>query len=309
MVFLDDLAIKIKTWANGKFQKKLPSPVGRAGQVLTSDGTVEVWTASPPPDLTGLINEIDNKLLGKVDVVAGKGLSDNNYSNDEKTKLGGLSNYSHPASHSPSIILQDANNRFVTDTEKTNWNNKASTTPVTTSTNGLMIAADKVRFNAISNYLNTNALPPGYIAQTSSYRFVTDTEKTTWSNKSVLPLTHLHNSANGNQISYTDLSNLPVIPNTILYPQVTLNIDGSLGNFIIATISTNSSFSLSNITMGIHYYIMIYNNGANAITITLPTTADVKPSTTFTVSASKRKEVAMIYDGERRYWQISEELI
>lgn len=32
--------------------------------------------------------------------------------------------YTHPANHSPSIITQDANNRFVTDTEKSTWNNK-----------------------------------------------------------------------------------------------------------------------------------------------------------------------------------------
>lgn len=32
--------------------------------------------------------------------------------------------YTHPANHSPSIITQDADNRFVSDTEKTTWNDK-----------------------------------------------------------------------------------------------------------------------------------------------------------------------------------------
>ena len=32
--------------------------------------------------------------------------------------------YSHPATHPPSIIEQDANNRFVTDAEKSTWNGK-----------------------------------------------------------------------------------------------------------------------------------------------------------------------------------------
>lgn len=32
--------------------------------------------------------------------------------------------YTHPANHPPSIITQDANNRFVTDTEKSTWNGK-----------------------------------------------------------------------------------------------------------------------------------------------------------------------------------------
>lgn len=33
--------------------------------------------------------------------------------------------YIHPTNHSPSIITQDTNNRFVTDAEKTTWNGKA----------------------------------------------------------------------------------------------------------------------------------------------------------------------------------------
>lgn len=49
----------------------------------------------------------------------------------DETKLDGIAtganNYSHPANHSPSIISQDAANRFVTDTEKTTWNAKADT--------------------------------------------------------------------------------------------------------------------------------------------------------------------------------------
>lgn len=36
----------------------------------------------------------------------------------------GANNYTHPASHPPSIITQDASNRFVTDAEKTTWNAK-----------------------------------------------------------------------------------------------------------------------------------------------------------------------------------------
>lgn len=44
----------------------------------------------------------------------------------ERTKLQGLTNYTHPATHPPSIIAQDANNRFVSDSEKANWNGKAN---------------------------------------------------------------------------------------------------------------------------------------------------------------------------------------
>lgn len=36
----------------------------------------------------------------------------------------GATAYAHPANHPPAIITQDANNRFVTDAEKTTWNGK-----------------------------------------------------------------------------------------------------------------------------------------------------------------------------------------
>ena len=50
-------------------------------------------------------------------------------SSTDKTKLDGVetgaNNYTHPSSHPPSIITQDASNRFVTDTEKSTWNSKS----------------------------------------------------------------------------------------------------------------------------------------------------------------------------------------
>lgn len=49
----------------------------------------------------------------------------------DKTKLDGIednaNNYTHPTNHPASIITQDNNNRFVSDTEKTTWNNKQET--------------------------------------------------------------------------------------------------------------------------------------------------------------------------------------
>lgn len=46
----------------------------------------------------------------------------------DKIKLDSIAassnNYTHPTNHPPSIITQDANNRFVTDSEKSSWNAK-----------------------------------------------------------------------------------------------------------------------------------------------------------------------------------------
>ena len=43
-------------------------------------------------------------------------------------------NYTHPANHPPSIIIQDASNRFVTDTEKATWDAKGDVTLTGTQT-------------------------------------------------------------------------------------------------------------------------------------------------------------------------------
>ena len=65
-----------------------------------------------------------SSIAGKVDKVTGKDLSSNDYTTAEKTKLAGLNNYTHPTTHPATIITEDASHRFVTDTEKANWNAK-----------------------------------------------------------------------------------------------------------------------------------------------------------------------------------------
>lgn len=76
----------------------------------------------------GGFGDVSSRLSTKVDKVAGMGLSTNDYTTEEKSKLAGVedgaNNYTHPANHPPSIITQDENNRFVTDAEKVAWNAK-----------------------------------------------------------------------------------------------------------------------------------------------------------------------------------------
>ncbi len=84
-------------------------------------------------------------------------------------------------------ITQDTTHRFVTDTEKTTWNGKASTTVATQSANGLMSAADKKKLDGVAtganNYQHPATHPASVIVQDSTHRFVTDTEKSSWNNK------------------------------------------------------------------------------------------------------------------------------
>ena len=84
-------------------------------------------------------------------------------------------------------ITQDTTHRFVTDTEKTTWNGKASTAVATQSANGLMSASDKKKLDGVAaganNYQHPATHPASVIVQDSTHRFVTDTEKSSWNNK------------------------------------------------------------------------------------------------------------------------------
>ena len=82
-------------------------------------------------------------------------------SKDDKAKLDGIAssanNYTHPSKHAASMITQDSTHRFVTDTEKSTWNAKASTSVATTSANGLMSSSDKTKLNGIAEGAQVNA--------------------------------------------------------------------------------------------------------------------------------------------------------
>jgi hypothetical protein len=70
---------------------------------------------------------------------------------------------------------------------QTALDSKATKAAVTTTVDGLMIAADKVKLNGIAtganNYIHPETHPPSIIAQDASSRFVTDTEKAIWNAK------------------------------------------------------------------------------------------------------------------------------
>lgn len=87
-----------------------------AGKSLISDAEISRLSTLSNFDNSGNITALNNK----VDKVTGKSL----LSDAEITRLATLANYTHPVNHPPSIITQDASNRFVTDAEKTAWNAK-----------------------------------------------------------------------------------------------------------------------------------------------------------------------------------------
>lgn len=94
---------------------------------------------------------VTTALGNKVDKVIGKDLSTNDFTDELETKLNNLANYEHPATHPAFMITEDSTHRFVTDAEKTTWNNKASTVVATPSADGLMSSTDKTKLDGLGS--------------------------------------------------------------------------------------------------------------------------------------------------------------
>ncbi|WP_198957482.1 pyocin knob domain-containing protein [Paenibacillus selenitireducens] len=78
-------------------------------------------------DLNANMDILDTEVVKKASAT-----SDGRISKEDWSKLNGIeagaNKYVHPANHPPSIIVQDASNRFVSDAEKTAWNSKETPT-------------------------------------------------------------------------------------------------------------------------------------------------------------------------------------
>ncbi|KPU45826.1 hypothetical protein OXPF_06150 [Oxobacter pfennigii] len=106
-------------------------------------------------DINDNMDILDTEIPKKVDKITGKGLSTEDYTTVEKNKLSGIvagaNNYTHPTNHPPSIISQDANNRFVTDAEKTAWNGKATLENVLMRFSGALNTTGTLDWNHSTN--------------------------------------------------------------------------------------------------------------------------------------------------------------
>lgn len=109
--------------------------------------------------------------------------------------------YAHPATHPPSVIAQDTNNRFMTDAERTKLSEIAAgannyvhptTHPasiiIQDASNRFMTDAERTKLSGITAganaYVHPSTHPPSIIVQDATNRFVTDAEKAAWNAKS-----------------------------------------------------------------------------------------------------------------------------
>lgn len=101
------------------------------------------------------------------------------------------------------------------------------------------------------------------------------------------------------------------IPNIYsISTQSSLNIDGSIYNLFDVTLTSTSdaTFSLSNMVIGVVYYVLIKNESTNNINIILPNSNAIIPVSSFVLSMNKAVEVSILYNGTRPIFQLSEEL-
>lgn len=119
------------------------------------------------PNVNGIMSKEDKIKLNSVDMNA-------NY-------------YIHPQTHDPSIILEDASHRFVTDEQILAWNNKLDGSLATAESNGGMSKEDKAKLDSIeegaNKYKLPAQLPPTIIAQDPNNRFFTDQERQSLADK------------------------------------------------------------------------------------------------------------------------------
>lgn len=94
----------------------------------------------------------------------------------DRNKLDGIAaganNYTHPATHAPSIIAQDTNNRFVTDANISTWNAKANGTH-THSISDISTLQD-----ALNSKLPTDIFTAHAANQTTNVKHLTDAQLT-----------------------------------------------------------------------------------------------------------------------------------
>ena len=202
--------------------------------------------------IEGLSSDIQTLQSSKVDVVSGKGLSTNDYTTDEKTKLSGISagaevnvqsNWNESDSSSDAFIqnkpsIPSVSNKKITFTQggvsKGNFTlNQSVNSTIALDAGGVQSDWNESDSTSMSYILNKPTIPSAFsdLSDDSTHRVVTDTEKSTWNAKS---------DFSG---SYTDLTNKPSIP-SVSNKKITFTQGGvSKGNFTLNQ-SVNSTIAL-----------------------------------------------------------------
>ena len=135
--------------------------IDSSGILSATVQTEQNFTVLDKEKLDAVPSNLDVILYGKVDKVTGKQLSTEDYTTTEKTKLSGLTNYIHPATHSADMITETVDHNWMTDTEKS-------------------------KLSSLVNYVHPATHSASMITEDATHRFTSDTEKATWNGKATL---------------------------------------------------------------------------------------------------------------------------
>lgn len=102
--------------------------------------------------------KVKSLLAGKVDKVAGKSLSTNDYTTDEKNKLAGLNNYTLPAATAGALGGVKVGTNLSISSEGVLSSKDTTYSAATTSAAGLMSSADKTKLNGVATSAQVNVI-------------------------------------------------------------------------------------------------------------------------------------------------------
>ena len=162
-------------------------------ELVTEKVAEVVGTATESFDTLG---EMETAINNKVDKISGKGLSTNDFTNAEKTKLASaLTSYTETDPTVPSWAKAT--------TKPTYTASEVGAVPTTRTVNGKALSSNiTLSASDVGALPSTTTIPTtlASLTEDATHRVVTDTEKAAWSAKS---------NFSGN---YNDLSNKPTIP-------------------------------------------------------------------------------------------------
>ena len=173
------------------------SVAGKIGVVTLTKGDVGLGNVDDTSDIDKPVSTAQSASIGlKVDKVDGKGLSENDYTTAEKTKLSGIdagaNKYVHPDNHPASMITQTEEARFVTNKQIGEWDAKETVEGSNAKASSALTDAkayvnDRVKTpvpeNAVftdTKYTHPDTHPASMITETSERRFVTPEQIASW---------------------------------------------------------------------------------------------------------------------------------
>ena len=162
-----ELTIRVSDPSECDFNMARAASEGPGG--VAPDGSY--YTRSEGLAMEAAVELLKSRVTAKQDAEAGKGLSANDYTDEEKAKLAGIeagaNKYLHPAFHKANEILTDANSCFVTLAQR--------------------LKIDSVEENA-NNYTHPATHPASMIVESEGKQFVTAQQKTKWESGALLPI-------------------------------------------------------------------------------------------------------------------------